>query len=249
MKPNDAKFAYTIVLTSCNRFDLLQQTLSSLFKYLDILPVEFIIIEDSGQSGLQDVLDAFDFPFAVIQNSKNLGQAKSIDIAYAQVKTDYIFHCEDDWQFLRTGFIEQSLKILQHHKNVSVVQLRGREEQAKLRKLPAKEHLSIQYFLALKSTDKRYFSYSYNPSLRRLSDYKRIAPFAKIGGEREVSWVFKKLGFVTAHLEVPAVKHIGSDQHLDDQSASKNGFKRQLRSWRNILKRAKWLIIGLPDNR
>jgi len=30
---------------------------------------------------------------------KNIGQIKSIDKAYSMVDTEYIFHCEDDWEF------------------------------------------------------------------------------------------------------------------------------------------------------
>jgi hypothetical protein len=118
-----------------------------------------------------------------------------------------------------------------------------------LRDLPTQHHQNIAYFLAEKKTDKRYFSYGYNPSLRRLSDYQRIAPFAKIGGEREVSWVFKQLGYVTAHLEKPAVKHIGEERHIDDITAAKIGFKKMLRSWKNIVIRLKWKLTGFPHNR
>lgn len=246
---NDAPFEYTCVLTSCDRFDVLEETLVSFFQYVDIQPKEFIIIEDSGKTQIYDVLKKIDFNFHVIINPVNLGQAKAIDIAYKKVKTPYIFHCEDDWKFTRTGFIQESLTILQLHSDVSVVQLRGRDEHQKLEKLPSLNHEGIEYFLATKNTDKRYFSYSYNPSLRRLIDYKRIAPFEKIGGEREVSWVFKKMGFVTAHLERPAVIHLGDDLHIDDNTASKKGFSRTLRSWKNIAKRCKWLLTGLPENK
>ena len=237
---------YTCVLTSCNRFDVLERTLTSLFKYLDVLPKEFIVIEDSGNQEILTVLEKFDFTFNVIINPVNLGQAKAIDIAYSKVTTPYIFHCEDDWEFTRTGFIKESVEILDLHPEVSLVQLRGRAEQKVLSELPTLQHNNIKYFLANKNTDRRYFSYGYNPSLRRLVDYKRIAPIAAIGGEREVSWVFKKMGFVTAHLEQPAVKHLGDDLHIDDGTASKKGLTRRLRSLENIWKRAKWLITGFP---
>lgn len=240
---------YTCVLTSCNRFDLLEQTLISLFKHIDVTPTAFIIIEDSGNAGIHDVLKRFDYPFHVIINPHNLGQAKSIDIAYSHVKTPYIFHCEDDWEFIRTGFILESLRLLQRHKEVSLVQLRGRDEQIKLRDLPTLNHQGLDYFLAEKHTDKRYFSYGYNPSLRRLADYQRIAPIAAIGGEREVSWIFKQLGFVTAHLEEPAVRHIGEERHINDLTAAKLGLKKIFRSWRNVAKRLTWKITGFPHNR
>lgn len=242
-------FSYTCVLTSCRRFDLLQNTLSSLLKNLDIPPEAFIIIEDSADEGIYAALEPFDYPFQVILNGANLGQARSIDLAYQQVTTPYIFHCEDDWEFIRTGFIQESLTLLQKHPNVSVVQLRGRVEHNKLLKLPSKNFQGIDYFLAEKSTDKRYFSYGYNPSLRRLVDYQHIAPFADIGGESEVSWIFKRLGFVTAHLEDPAVRHTGDEHHIEDHTAPKIGVKRKLRSWVNMAKRLKWFLTGFPKKR
>lgn len=240
------QFSYTCVLTSCGRFDLLKTTLTSLLATLDILPNEFLIIEDSTDKRIFDVLNSFDYPFRVIFNEKNLGQARSIDIAYSQVKTPYIFHCEDDWKFIRTGYIKESLLILEFHDNVSLVQLRGRDESTRLLKLKPRKHQGIEYFVAEKFTDKRYFSYGYNPSLRRTKDYQHIAPFSKIGGEREVSWVFKKLGFVTAHLENPAIIHIGGGHHIEDSTAPKIGFRSIFRSWINIFKRFKWFLTGFP---
>lgn len=242
-------FEYTCVLTSCGRFDLLEKTLFSFFKYIDVMPVAFIIIEDSGDQRIYEILEKFDYSFHILLNPQNLGQAKSIDIAYSQVNTPYIFHCEDDWEFYRMGFIKESLSILQKHKYVSIVQLRGRDESTKLRDLSTRNLQKLAYFLAEKKTDKRYFSYGYNPSLRRLSDYQRIAPFADIGGEREVSWVFKQLGYVTAHLEEPAVKHIGEERHIDDLSAAKVGLRKIIRSWRNIFKRLEWKLTGFPHSR
>jgi len=32
--------------------------------------------------------------------------------AWSQVTTEFVFHLEDDWTFLRSGFIEPALKIL-----------------------------------------------------------------------------------------------------------------------------------------
>ena len=47
-----------------------------------------------------------------IFNEKKLGQARSIDLAYSMVETEYIFHCEEDWEFYVGEFIEQSISIL-----------------------------------------------------------------------------------------------------------------------------------------
>ena len=149
---NTEELEYTCVLTSCNRFDVLEKTLGSLFKHLDILPKEFIIVEDSGNQDVLKVLEKFDFTFYTIINPVNLGQAKAIDIAYRKVTTPYIFHCEDDWEFTRTGFIRESAEILDLHPEVSLVQLRGRSEQKVLSELPRLKHNNIEYFLAKKDS-------------------------------------------------------------------------------------------------
>src|SRR5271166_2504486 len=90
----------TLCLTSCNRFDLLQQTLDSFFS-LNTHPINrFLITEDSGNVEMQKkILDNYGSKVELIFNAVNKGPYHSIDYMYSQVKTDYIFHCEDDWIF------------------------------------------------------------------------------------------------------------------------------------------------------
>src|ERR1035441_5909366 len=92
----------TLVLTSCGRYDLLSQTLESFYKFNTYSIKEVIIVEDWNREG----------------------QIKSIDKAYARVKTPYIFACEDDWCFYKSGFIEKSLEILEKYPKILQVWLR-----------------------------------------------------------------------------------------------------------------------------
>lgn len=49
----------------------------------------------------------------IISNIR-VGQVTGVDQAYKYIETDYYFHWEDDWEYLRPGFIEyclQSLKL------------------------------------------------------------------------------------------------------------------------------------------
>ena len=59
-------------------------------------------------------------------NETRIGQIKSIDKAYKEVKTEYVFHCEDDWEFLREGFIEKSMEMLKEDPKIAVVGLRSK---------------------------------------------------------------------------------------------------------------------------
>ena len=97
---------YTVALTSCGRFDLLERTLQSLLPRLDGPLARILIAEDSGDRSVLDVVRAFDGQPARIEaiiNDPPLGQVKNIDRLYSRIETDWVFHCEDDWEFFSEG--------------------------------------------------------------------------------------------------------------------------------------------------
>lgn len=239
---------YSVVLTSCGRFDLLRRTVQSFLQFADGECVRFVVAEDSGDDGVRDVLSGLDAPFDFVVNRPRLGQAAAIDAGYARIETPLVFHCEDDWEFFRPGFIGESAAVLAAHPQISAVMLRGREESALLRDLPEENIAGVRFFRARARTHREYYGYSYNPGLRRLADYRRVAPFAAIGGENEVSYVYKKLGYATAHLESPAVRHIGDGRHIDDRARppAKTPLQKLSRSLRKRAKKIKWQVFGLP---
>lgn len=234
---------YTIVVTSCGRFDLLRTTLESLFAHIDIPPAQTIVIEDSATPGAEEVVCALPSPIELIVNERQLGQIASIDRAYARVATPFVFHCEDDWEFFRTGIVSESFAVLSAHDDVAMVGLRARDQlNRRLRDMPERETAGVPYFLHDPSLHPEYFSYSFNPGLRRLRDYQRLAPFAPIGGEADISYAYKTLGFRNANLERAAVRHIGDDRHVHDPEQprrAKGGLARLKRSFDKRVKRLK----------
>ena len=101
----------SLVITSCGRFDLLERTLDSFFEY-NIYPIKKVIITEDSTEGkkLEKLVSKYkDQNFKLIINETREGQLKSIDKAYNEVDTEYVFHCEDDWEFLKEGFIEKSI--------------------------------------------------------------------------------------------------------------------------------------------
>ena len=200
---------YAVVLTSCGRFDLLRRTVESLLQFADVRPAQCIIVEDSGDETVRDVLADIDYPFEIVVNRQRLGQNAAIDVGYVRVNTPFVFHCEDDWLFFRTGFVMESHALLQKFPKVSAVMLRGRDTVYKNRAARYEELNGIMFFRSLINGDEITEGIGYNPGLRRMSDYQRIAPIADIGGEGEVDTVFRRIGFYTAYLEIPAVVHLG----------------------------------------
>lgn len=209
----------SLVITSCGRLDLLDHTIKSLYdKYkFD----QKIIIEDSGKNNvIKEIEKKYGDEFIIIINEKNLGQIKSIDKAYKTVTSDYIFHCEDDWFFYRNGFVEDSIEILMEYPDISMVSLRDWEKDVsvncfleRMEKCTTKNQI---IFHKIKGRDKEVWGgYSFNPGLRRTSDYKeKVIAFSNIGHEREISEHFLRLGMNMALLDESAVEHIGWDAHI-----------------------------------
>lgn len=209
--------SYSVVITSCGRFDLLRRTIQSLQANLDIPPQAWVLIEDSGDESVRDVFRDLGIEADVIVNAERLGQMKSLDKVYAHVKTPYAFHCEDDWEFLRTGFMAESFALLEARPDYSIVCLRPRSEQNSLvRNAPNQSVAGVSVFEPDPAAHPEYFSYTFNPGLRRMDDYRRFGPYEALGHEPDVSYAFKKAGFRLVNLEQPAVRHIGDERHVHD---------------------------------
>jgi hypothetical protein len=237
---------YALIVTSCGRFDLLKRTLASFFEYADQRPAEIIVIEDSGDEAVRQHVATVAPEATVIVNRPQLGQMRAIDKAYAAATTPYVFHCEDDWLFERGGFIAESFAILDAFPDVSMVGLRPREELNPLiRDMPEERLGTVAFFRLDPTRHPEYFSYSFNPGLRRMEDFRRFAPVAALGTEEDVSYAFKKAGFRIANLEAEAVRHIGDERHVDDPTTRKRPKRFLAKLARSVRKRWKRLRRAL----
>jgi hypothetical protein len=212
----------TFVLTSCGRFDLLERTLSSFLANNDYPIQRYLLIEDSGDAGVFAMRGRFpDVPLEIHLNDPPLGQMKSIDKAYATITTEYVFHCEDDWLFTKPGIIAASLVLLKAFPKVAMV----------LPRLSSGPADSIENGVRFRLADHRshhlWGGFSFNPGLRRLADYHRIAGYAALGSEGAVSVAYKRMGFRIATLEEGGVSHLGDGRRTTPRPA--RGFAAAVR--------------------
>ena len=127
--PADRLFAgespASVVVTSGGRPDLLDRTLSSFFRY-NTFPIRELIIVEYGDAGQhQSLVQKYQrYPVKWLEGA-GAGETAAIDIAYAAVESEFILHCEDDWEFTGPGFIEKSLSVLRHKDEVLQVWLRA----------------------------------------------------------------------------------------------------------------------------
>jgi hypothetical protein len=187
---------YTLAVTSCDRHDLLKRTLSSFVDCVNINPFETIILEDSDKPK-PAWLDSF-FPrlgkVRWLNNEYRMGQSYAIDRLYSEIQSEYIFWCEDDWEFTEGGFLSKSFAILNSNKDISMVALRS-DWNHPLVDDPRGFSIAEPYWGGV------WGGTCWNPGLRRLSDYKRYGSYG-----RHVGYGTHGLGH----------EQIWSKKHLDD---------------------------------
>jgi hypothetical protein len=225
----------TFVLTSCGRQDLLERTLDSFFKYNTHPIRDYIVIED-GDGGRNDRLrDRYrSHDVRWLSTGSHLGQMATIDIAYRGVDTEYIFHCEDDWEFYAPGFVEKSLAVLRENEALLQVWLRSLTDtnnHPMLDKMFLAETVPYRIMQPGYHTDDwgTWHGFSLNPGLRRRRDYLSLGSFGGFDPhgqkkayevEREVAAFYWKRGLLAAILAdndgKGYVRHIGWGRRVSE---------------------------------
>ncbi len=223
----------TVFLGSCNRPHLLEKTLDTFFK-MNTYPLErFIIIEDGMVPGSIDfVKTKYNFPIEVYYNDERLRQIKSIDKGYEMITTPYVFHMEDDWEFVKPGFIEVSKEVLDADDNIIQVWLRGLDDTTI--KHPYRPDIFLSPITNTKMVLVEYgyqniwHGFSFNPGLKRLKDWKdlpngfagieRQVPDSQSGNqvlEYDVSVEYMKRGKIAMRFVESYVRHTGWSDHIE----------------------------------
>tara|TARA_R100000329_G_scaffold105789_1_gene86798 strand:+ start:100 stop:759 length:660 start_codon:yes stop_codon:yes gene_type:complete len=202
----------TVVITCCGRLGLLRKTLESFKKYNTYPIEEFIIIDDTGDKKVhRKFLDEYLHKVnntTIVLNQENIGQSKSIDKAYALVKTPYIFHLEEDWEFKKANFIQDSFKILDSDPKICTVWLRGLRNtnghtwHEKELDIDGLKHYKLRVH---KGT---FSGFTWNPGLRRTEDYRLLPVFGDVTEETASSW-YGNLGFHAMIMKDTYVRHTG----------------------------------------
>lgn len=210
----------SFVITTCNRFDLLEQTLTSFFDICKYPFKEYIMSDDSGNDEVYNqLIKRWGDKFKIIQNNPKLGLCRTIDKLYAAVSSPYIFHCEDDWKFdANPLMIEESLSILLEHEHVHQVQIRHLYDTPHKPEDQTYSTLNFTNFKKIPWWRDAWTGYSWNPGLRRKIDYQTMFPngVQEFGDEIECSKHSMAFNYLAVILENTACSHIGYDRHTEN---------------------------------
>jgi len=213
----------TVIFFSCRRLKLLYQSIKA-FLDLNTYPfVDFIIVNDSGDPKIHREIQVT-YPNATfVFNAYNVGLMQSIDNGYAHVtKSDFVCHVEDDWCVTKGGFVEQAMAIMDCNPKIEEVWF------ADYNKHPLEKEVNVignvRYILAQENYQKglneindfAWHGFTTACALKRLSDYKKVGPYAEIPWEgtiwhreQAIGEKYHELGYRTAVLMDEYVKNIG----------------------------------------
>lgn len=226
----------TVVVTSCNRHDLLARTLASFRSFETEGRVARILVAEDGDADASQVCQSFGAEH--FRTGERVGQIKLIDRAYAMVDTPYIFHLEDDWEFYRSGFMEKSRAFLELDPKILLVQLRAWNDTGG----HPVSHAAPDHSFGVMATGycNCWHGFTFNPGLRRLSDYHLLGasyekqprtmyvvaktPTAALPFEVEASAFYHRLGYQAVILDEGGyLRHIGEDRHVRHAADSNPG--------------------------
>lgn len=214
----------TIVLTACGRPDLLAHTLRTLNAAHQLADfAEVWINEDEPATDNSETRDLFPF-IKWLQPTEQRGHMAALDRLYDQVKTPWIFHCEDDWEFYGGPFLAESYRRLQTDPRCLQVWLRAHNDTNGHAIVKTRRDGPI---MATGNAFSRrpWRGFSLNPGLRRANEFAHFGFAANTKGlsgwraEKHIGELFFKRGYHAAITSNPLgyVRHTGGDRHKEDQ--------------------------------
>jgi hypothetical protein len=220
----------TLFITSCGRPDLLNRTLLSFAKYNTYPIKEVILCEDSGINEIVDfVRDIFTYPITFCYNEIRIGQMKTIEKYTPLIKTPYVFHLEDDYEFFDYGFIELSFQILDSDPKISQVLLE--DEQHSYNKVDINNPLCYKVMthnpndpnaVLGNNGDGALTLFSWRPSLKRVEIQRLRMPYQLWDDEYTIQLQVNKLGLYSVITKnskngrMGFCTHIGKHYHVPE---------------------------------
>jgi hypothetical protein len=243
----------TVVFTSCGRQDLLDISLATFFKFNTYHNIDVIVVEDGpGRLNWELARKYANRSIAWLSTGSHVGQIRAIDFAYSHIRTPYIFHTEDDWKFHACGFIERSFAILLARPDCLMVKVQppneliGHPTDSVEQVTDGVTYKKLQFDFELGDRERYvWHGFSFNPGLRRLKDYQRIAPYTKhragtaLRSEEALGKIYRAMGFYVVVLTTNSgcgyVRHIGWGRHVHDPLPLLYRIRRRIgRTWKGF---------------
>jgi hypothetical protein len=156
----------TVIITSNRRWCYLHKTLTTFMKYNSYCVKNIIVVEDSGNIDIKNKIKQYFPQVQLLFDGQKKGQLTRIREAWSLVDTKYVFHMEDDWEFLHPFFIEQSKILLEGNKELLNVWLRDIDDTNLHPILPELHNVNNLYYWKLAwNYANDWHGFTWNPTL------------------------------------------------------------------------------------
>lgn len=208
----------TAFILSCNRLDLLNQTIRSFLATKEI-PVKVVLVDDSGLPEVFDKLVTAYGHFADIvcfPVNRGLWWAKDFMVSFCHTK--YIFYVEEDWLFLNSGYLQKSVKILEDHRDIGSIDLSWRTFEEEGFDSYDPELIEGEYYKKkpwqISPTHFHWFCWQGSPNLKRREDLLLLGRVEQFYTEWNIDRKFFALGLRGVFLKTRYVAHLGDHRSL-----------------------------------
>ena len=203
----------TTFVLSCNRLDVLDQTLKSFYATRDYV-TKMVIVDDSAEPGVFEALvERYGKDCDVICFPRNRSQWWAMDFMVSYCDSEYIFYLEDDWELRMPGYLNQSKQILQKYREVGVVDISWRTFEWQGIDSYERELIDGMFYWKKpwKITDSHLAWHAWvgSPNLRRRDDLIMLGRVEKWHNEWNIDRKFTALGFKGVFLKGEYARHLG----------------------------------------
>jgi len=218
----------TLTITTSKRFNLFKKSIMSFYdrcKDWDLIKNIIIVDDASSKTDIENMKQLLsgikkDILFICKDNPDHV---QSLNILFDKVKTDYVFHLEDDWNFIQHGnFIREGFEIMADNDKIKTVIMRNWIKQGNKDFHRCKTKTGLEYHIHHYNFKKHipgelntYPGYSLNPSLQNMKHIKDIiGKFTRtINFELQFALRYCNIGtgFLTAMMANDYCEHIGTN--------------------------------------
>lgn len=234
----------TSFVLSCNRLDVLDQTLQSFFATQDYV-TKMVIVDDSAEPGVFETLVERYGKFSdVICFPKNRSQWWAMDFMVSYCDTKYIFYIEDDWKFLQNGYLNKSKTILEKYREIGLVDISWRTFEWQgidsYDKTLVDESFYYKKLWRISDYHLHWYGWCGSPNLKRRDDLILLGRVEKWHNEWNIDRRFLGLGFKSVFLNGQYVEHLGDNcsrmegKRPNDSTTPENYYPRQLQVNRTL---------------
>ena len=205
----------TTFVLSCNRLDVLEKTLQSFLTTKEYI-TKMVIVDDSAEEGIFETLvERYGNVADVICFPKNRSQWWAMDFMVSWCDTEYIFYLEDDWEFIQSGYLEKSKKILQQYRDIGTVDLSLRTFEWQGIDSYDKTLIDDEFYYKklwrISDYHLQWYGWIGSPNLKRRDDLILLGRVEKWHNEWNIDRKFLGLGFKAVFLKDKYVEHLGDN--------------------------------------